>query len=56
MLKRYKLINQDTFKKLELGKIYTLLDNKYIVNDEDQSIKIYYITKWQLKNMFKEVK
>ena len=39
MVKRYKLIKQDTFKKLKLGKIYLIKDfgNSYaIVNTTEE--------------------
>lgn len=60
MDKRYKLIKQDTFKKLKLGKIYLIKDfrNRYgIVNttEEKYQVVIYIINEWQLKNMFEEV-
>ena len=60
MVKRYKLIKQDTLKKLKLGKIYLIKDfgNRYgIVNtiEEKYQVVIYIINEWQLKNMFEEV-
>ena len=55
MIKEYKLIVQDYFKELELNKVYKILDDRYIVSDNDVTIKLYCVTQWQLKNMFKEV-
>ena len=54
MIKKYKLIIQDTFNKLELNKIYKIKNNRYIVNDREDAI-LYSITQYQLKNMFQEV-
>ena len=47
----YKCITQDTFNKLEVGKIYYIEDN-WLYNNA-KTIKIYRITNWQLDNMFK---
>ena len=47
----YECINQDSFNKLEVGKIYYIEDN-CLYNDA-KTIKLYRITSWQLKNMFK---
>ena len=47
----YECIIQDTFNKLELGKIYYIEDN-YLYND-DKTIKLYRIDTWQLNTMFK---
>lgn len=55
MIKKYKLIVQDTFNKLELNKIYKIKDNRYIVADVDDTIILYGVSSWQLKNMFEEV-
>lgn len=52
-MKRYRLIKQDTFNKLELNKIYNI--NDCIIYNDNKTIKMYRITKWQLNNMFKEV-
>lgn len=60
-MKKYKLIKQDTFNKLEVGKIYNIKDfgNHYsIMNDakeEYYQIPLYQINQWQLDNMFEEV-
>ena len=56
MIKKYKLIVQDYFKILKLNKIYKIKDDRYIVSDIDDTIRLYGITKWQLENMFEEVK
>lgn len=55
MIKKYKLIIQDTFNKLELNKIYKIKDNRYILADVDDTIILYGVSSWQLKNMFEEV-
>jgi len=55
MIKKYKLIVQDTFNKLELNKIYKIKNNRYIVSDVDDTIILYGVSSWQLKNMFEEV-
>ena len=47
----YECIKQDTFNNLEIGRIY-YIENKWLYN-KAKTIKLYYITKWQLKNMFK---
>ena len=47
----YECINQDTFNKLEVGKIYYIEDH-WLYNGA-KTIKLYHITKWQLENMFK---
>ena len=52
-MKRYKLIKQDTFNKLELNKIYNIDD--YIIYNDIETIKMYRITKWQFENLFEEV-
>ncbi len=52
-MKRYRLIKQDTFNKLELNKIYNIDD--YTLYNDSGTIKMYRITEWQLKNMFEEV-
>ena len=52
-MKKYKLIKQDTFNELELGKVYDIKD-KIIYNDTE-TIKMYRVTRWQLENMFEEV-
>lgn len=54
MIKEYKLVMQDYFKELELNKVYKIKDN-YIVSESDTSIRLYYVTKWQLENMFIEL-
>jgi len=59
MTKKYELIKQDTTNKLTVGKIYTIKDfgnHKSIVNKYDETIQIYVVTDWQIKNMFREVK
>lgn len=61
MIKSYKLIKQDTFNKLKLGKVYLIKDfgNCFgIVNtkEEKNQIVMYQITERQLDNMFEEVK
>lgn len=53
-MKKYKCIMQDTFGKLEVGRIYYIKDN-WLYNNS-KTIKIYYITDYMLKCMFKEVK
>ena len=55
MIKKYKLIVQDTSNKLELNKIYKIKNNRYIVSDVDDTIILYGVSSWQLKNMFEEV-
>lgn len=55
MIKKYKLIIQDTSNKLELNKIYKIKNNRYIVSDVDDTIILYGVSSWQLKNMFEEV-
>lgn len=55
MIKEYKLVVQDYFNELELGKIYRIKDDRYIVSDVDDTIRLYSVTRWQLENMFKEV-
>lgn len=55
MIKEYKLIVQDYFNELELNKIYKIKDNRYIVSEVDDTIKLYSVTRWQLENMFEEV-
>lgn len=55
MIKEYKLIIQDTFNKLELGKTYRIKNNRYIVSDVDDTIILYCVTQYQLNNMFKKV-
>lgn len=47
----YECITQDTFNKLEVGKIYYIEDN-WLYNDA-KTIKLYRITSWQLNTMFK---
>ena len=47
----YECIIQDTFNKLEVGKIYYIEDN-WLYNNS-KTIKLYRITSWQLKTMFK---
>lgn len=54
MIKKYRLIIQDTFNKLELNKIYKIKNDRFIVNDRENAI-LYSITQYQLKNMFQEV-
>lgn len=54
MIKKYRLIIQDTFNKLELNKIYKIKNDRFIVNDRENVI-LYSITQYQLKNMFQEV-
>lgn len=54
MIKKYKLIIQDTFNKLELNKIYKIKNDRFIVNDRENAI-LYSITQYQLKTMFQEV-
>lgn len=55
MIEQYRLIVQDTFKNLEVGKIYNIKDNRYIVSDNDETIILYGITQYQLQNMFKKI-
>ena len=60
MAERYRLIKQDTFKKLELGKIYWIEDygnHKSIVNTNIEKYKIpmYTLDTWQFENMFEKV-
>lgn len=50
---KYKCIMQDTFGKLELGRIYFIEDN-WLYNNA-KTIKIYYITNYMLNCMFEEV-
>lgn len=50
---KYKCIKQDYFNKLELGKIYNIINN--CLYNNDCTIKLYYIDDWQLKNMFELV-
>lgn len=52
-MKKYKLIIQDTFNKLELGKVYNIKD--YILYNDDETIKMYRLSKYQLETMFEEV-
>lgn len=52
-MKRYKLIKQDTFNELELGKVYNIKDN--IIYNDKGTVKMYRVTRWQLENMFEEV-
>ena len=52
-MKKYKLIKQDTFNKLELGKVYNIKDN--IIYNDTETVKIFRVTRWQLENMFEEV-
>lgn len=52
-MKQYKLIVQDTFNELELGKIYNIMD--YVIYNDDKTTKLYRLTKHQLEIMFKEV-
>lgn len=54
IMKKYKCIIQDTFGKLELGRIY-FIENNWIYNNA-KTIKLYYITDYMLKCMFEEVK
>lgn len=54
MIKKYRLIMQDTFNKLELNKIYKIKNDRFIVNDRENAV-LYSITQYQLKNMFQEV-
>lgn len=51
-MKKYKLIVQDTFNKLELDKVYNIKDN--IIYD-DGVIGLYRVTSHQLDIMFEEV-
>ena len=51
-MKKYKCIMQDTFRKLEIGKIYYIEDN-WLYNNA-KTIKMYRVTGYILKNMFKE--
>lgn len=60
MAERYRLIKQDTFKKLELGRIYWIEDygnHKSIVNTniEKYKIPLYALDTWQFENMFEKV-
>lgn len=58
MIKKYRLVIQDTLGKLEIGKIYKIKDFgnfKAIVSSVDESIILYHVTKWQMVNMFEEV-
>ena len=52
IMKKYKCIMQDTFRKLEIGKIYYIEDN-WLYNNA-KTIKMYRVTGYILKNMFKE--
>lgn len=57
-IKKFRLIAQDTFNKLELGKIYNIKNLGYgygIVSNICNEIILYSISKWQLENMFEEV-
>lgn len=56
MIKKYKLIVNDTFNLLELNKIYKIKNNRLIVSDNDDSIILYGLSNWMIKNMFIEVK
>lgn len=47
----YECITQDTFNKLKVGKTYYIEDH-WLYND-DKTIKLYYVTTWQLKNTFR---
>ena len=52
-MKKYKLIKQDAFNKVELGKVYNIKDN--IIYNDTNTIKMFRVTRWQLENMFEEV-
>ena len=54
-MKKYRLIIQDTFNKLELNKIYKIKNNRYIVNDKEDCI-LYSLPSYMIKKMFEEVK
>ena len=53
IMKKYKCIIQDTFGKLEVGKIYYIEDN-WLYNNA-KTIKIYRVNDYMLKCMFEEV-
>lgn len=55
MIKYYKLLTADTFGRLEVGKIYPVKNNRFILNQRENAI-MYGVTSWQLENMFQEVK
>lgn len=46
----YECIKQDTFGKLEFGKVY-YIENNCLYNDS-KTIKLFYITNYQLENLF----
>ena len=50
----YKCIKQDTFDKLEVGKVYYIEDN-WLYTD-NKVFRLYYINDYMLKSMFEEVK
>lgn len=52
-MERYKLIVQDYFNELELGKVYNIKDN--FIYNSCGNIKLYRVTRWQLENMFEKV-
>lgn len=52
-MKKYRCIKQDTFNKLELGKIYNIKD--YVIYNDFSNITLFHLTRWQLENMFEEV-
>ena len=57
-IKKFRLIVQDTFNKLEVGKIYNIKNLGYsyaIVSNICDEIILYSISKWQLENMFEVV-
>ena len=52
-MKKYRCIKQDTFSKLEVGKIYNIKD--YVIYNDFSNIPLYRLTRWQLENMFEEI-
>lgn len=50
-MNKYKLIKQDTLNKLQVGKIYKIENN--ILYNDNETIGMYRLTTWQIKNMFK---
>lgn len=53
-MEKYKCIIQDTFGKLEVGRIY-YIENNWLYNNA-KTIRLYYITDYMLNCMFEEVK
>lgn len=57
-MKKFKLIRQDAFKTLTLGKVYNIIDrgNHYAITNDDGNIDMWVLNSWQLSAMFEEVK